>query len=71
MRVVCASCGLSEEAHCVFDPLEMPDECVCDSGSWIGCTDGKVTPICEEHQGEGEQYCHRCEHDRECHERRA
>ena len=70
MKRYCTVCGKSEAEHETHQPawIEFPDACVCDPGTWIGGTN-KVDPICEKYQGNDEQYCNRCAHDKECHKK--
>ena len=60
---ICKHCGKTEKYHCVFEPLVIPNGCVCDTGSW----DGEIAPICDKYKGDGIEYCHKCEHDKGCH----
>ena len=62
MQKVCKHCGKPEAEHHDYEPT-MPEGCVCDPGEW----GDNVTEPCEEYQGEGGQYCKRCEHDKACH----
>lgn len=62
MRKVCKHCGLPEEDHHDYEPA-MPDGCVCNPGEW----GVNVPDPCHEYQGDGEQYCKRCQHDKACH----
>ena len=62
--IVCKHCGKPESEHCIFEAgPEIPPGCVCDEGTWAD----KINPICEEYQGDGTEYCQRCEHDAACH----
>ncbi len=61
--MICKHCGRPESDHCVFELLEIPDGCVCDPNTW----DGEIAPICGEYQGDGINYCDKCEHDKACH----
>ena len=60
-KLVCKYCGEVEEYHHKFE-AKMPDGCVCAPGEW---TEAPPKP-CKKFVGPDE-YCHRCEHDRECH----
>ena len=62
---VCKYCGLPPEEHHVFECVDTPEGCKCDTGTW-SFTD-EITPICAEYKGDGDMYCETCEHDRECH----
>ena len=69
MTIVCRICGLPEDEHCIFEPMTMPDGCVCDPGSWDTET---VTPICKKYKRPADDayenaYCLNCEHDKRCH----
>lgn len=59
---MCKHCGGAEEDHHDYEP-SMPDGCVCSPGEWGDV----VTDPCEEYQGNGSEYCLRCEHDKACH----
>lgn len=60
--IKCKVCGEPESAHHDFEP-KMPEWCVCDYGVW----GDHVSDVCADYQGDGNQYCRKCEHDRECH----
>lgn len=53
----------TEANHCIFEPLIIPDGCVCDLMTW----DDEITPICDKYWGDGVEYCYTCEHDKGCH----
>jgi len=67
---ICRNCGQPKSDHCEFDPVLMPDGCVCDPMTY-GYDTG-VGPICAEYdQGTTVNgYCVKCEHDRACHKDR-
>ena len=49
---ICKHCDRPESNHpnhCVFEPLEISDGCVCDPNTW----DGEIAPICGGYQGDG------------------
>jgi len=62
---VCIICGLPEEDHHVFTPVEIPEGCVCDIGTWGDLND--IPPICDKFMGDKDDFCERCEHDKACH----
>jgi hypothetical protein len=64
---ICKHCGLEENDHCVFEQIEVPDNCKCDSRTWDP-TLNTITKICDSYIGNGEQYCRTCGHDKACHE---
>jgi len=65
MAKLCKICGQPEREHHDFLPIEIPEGCVCDSGTWdISDT---IPPVCSEYTGDGINNCEICEHDKECH----
>lgn len=68
----CKNCYKTEEEHCYFDPVDFPEKCVCDPGTWD--LTATITPICGEYVGDGIRSrcdCQACEHNKECHESNA
>ena len=65
MNNLCAICGLPEADHHPFQSLDMPAGCQCDPGTWQDTEN--IRPICEEYNGDGTEYCLRCDHDASCH----
>jgi len=63
---ICRHCGMGEDEHHAFEAREQPAGCVCDPATWHS-RGFRLPPACAEHQGDPEQNCTRCEHDRECH----
>lgn len=63
IKPICKHCGRPESEHCIFEALEIPKGCVCDLSTW----DEGIAPICDKYEGDGVEYCRRCEHDKECH----
>lgn len=61
----CKHCGRPEDEHCIYSPVLVPPGCVCDVKTWDRTID--IPPVCEAYQGDGTEYCRRCEHDRACH----
>ena len=60
----CAICGKTQEEHCIFVAVEVPDGCVCYVKSW----GDNIPPICDSYEPDGEDgYCRNCEHDQLCH----
>lgn len=59
----CVECGLTEDEHHDFAPVELPDSCVCDFKTW----GDRITPVCDAFLGAADQYCLTCEHDLACH----
>lgn len=59
----CINCGGSEDEHCRFTPVMVPEGCRC-YYDW----DGDVTPICNDYLAP--RYgpaCDNCNHNPECH----
>lgn len=63
--MACKHCGLPPEDHHVFECIDMPKDCKCDTETWSFAAE--IIPICSEYDGDGDQYCGTCEHDKECH----
>ena len=77
----CKICGLSEWEHHNFEPLMVPDECVCDPYDWIVyCWDqGKpfeVPPVCDNFvcsldiEDKSNLLCEACGHCYKCHHKK-
>jgi hypothetical protein len=64
---VCKICGEKEDEHHSPDWLEIPEGCVCDWREWNYEKMTTLPPVCDEHQGDPNTNCTRCEHDKECH----
>lgn len=63
----CRLCGLPEQEHHVFAPINAPKGCVCDMESWGDPTN--IPAVCE-HFTPGDRdhgVCRTCEHDKACH----
>lgn len=57
-------CGRTESEHRgVFEPHPKPGTCVCDPSEWTRA----IPPVCGAYQGNGVDYCQKCEHDHACH----
>jgi hypothetical protein len=65
MTTVCAVCGKTEEEHHAWDPVRRPTGCRCSVTDWRDRRD--IPTVCEKYEGDGNDYCKRCEHDRKCH----
>ena len=61
---ICRNCLRAEEEHCFFQPIEIPNGCVCDPRTWLP---NDIGPICRKYKGNGTESCSDCEHDKECH----
>lgn len=65
---VCKLCGGTEEEHCIFDPIEFPDDCVCDVMTWLIAELKEIPPICDHYISEPDTgECDNCYHQKECH----
>lgn len=66
MERKCEFCGKPESEHHEFRPHKLPKGCVCgEDGSWNLAS---VPEICNQFvNDEGDGYCVRCEHNKECH----
>ena len=64
---VCKICGAFEFDHHEPDYLEIPAGCVCDWKTWDYYDKSSLPPACEKYEGDGEQNCEKCEHDKACH----
>ena len=69
----CRKCGRKKVEHCDFEPVEIPDGCVCDPRDWADPTG--VPGICSKFEADYSEdwpsnMCSRCEHDYECHKNR-
>lgn len=60
---ICSQCGGPESEHHDFQPISIPEGCICDVVSW----GDKISPICDAYRGNGTTYCENCEHDALCH----
>lgn len=61
---VCKNCKQYKDAHCVFDPMDVPDSCVCDHNEW----GDEIPEPCDKYVGPGGKVdCETCEHDEACH----
>jgi len=74
MKLYCRICGATLEEHklqsdCKFDPMGLPDDCLCDPLSW-SMHSGDAPPICghfkSKNIGRGE-FCTYCGHTFLCH----
>lgn len=62
----CINCGRREDEHCEeFMPPNIPSGCICDTRSWGD--PASIPDVCFLFVGDKDNYCHTCEHDRECH----
>lgn len=64
MPDLCIHCQRPADDHHDFQSIAMPEGCQCDPLTWAP---NAPKPICEGYQGEGYNYCRRCEHNEECH----
>jgi len=66
---ICKICGLPEGEHHVFDPIVVPDGCVCDIRCWGSVN--HIQPICNHYEPDPDpnfqDVCKNCEHDKACH----
>jgi hypothetical protein len=73
MKRYCTVCGKLEDKSDHHWPIwkTLPEDCVCDPGTWLGLGDvwPNIGPVCSEYQGNGREYCTRCSHDEKCHKK--
>ncbi len=63
----CADCHQPECTHHAFVPIIPTGFCNCIASDWYL---GAIPPVCDMYFGDGEEYCERCEHNKECHQLR-
>ncbi len=63
---ICAKCGLTKEEHHDFQPIEVPDGCVCNIKEWGNPR--KIPPICSNYVDDN-GLCKNCEHEEKCHKK--
>lgn len=62
----CKHCGMAEASHHIYEPIEVPEGCVCEIMAW----EPPLPPRCDEYVGEsGWEDCIRCGHTEGCHEK--
>lgn len=61
----CVFCGKPEVDHCVFEAIKAPGSCVCAGGEWSD--PANIPEVCENHVGDKDRNCVKCEHDYRCH----
>jgi hypothetical protein len=66
---LCAHCGLAEDEHHAFTPIEMPPGCKCDPTNWYPTTIEEGVPnVCTAYVLDADTgHCGECEHDEPCH----
>ena len=62
----CTHCLKREDDCCNHNFVDLPENCVCDPGTW----GGPIDPVCDSYAGIGDGYCRICAHDKECHRRK-
>lgn len=69
--LVCKKCSRLKSEHCEYEPIEVPEGCVCDPYDWGDPTN--IPDVCEKFRPcEDENFsgmCAVCEHDEACHKR--
>lgn len=62
----CIVCGLDRDDHHEYvGPKRASSSCKCDAGTWGDPQN--IPAVCGHYNGDAEEYCANCEHDRACH----